>query len=57
MFSAQSCLGVILLWVIDMVGLFRYWYGDYMQLPPEEKRVMYHHPDVFDTKISYKEYV
>lgn len=43
--------------VKDSAGLLTHWYGDYMQLPPEEKRVMYHHPEVFDTKKSYEEYV
>ena len=32
-------------------------YGDYMQLPPEEKRVSHHGTDIIDTKKSYKEYV
>lgn len=41
----------------DSSGLLQHWYGDYMKLPPEEKRVMYHQPDVFDTKNSYKVYI
>ena len=32
-------------------------YGDYMQLPPEEKRVGHHYVDVFDLNASYVEYV
>ena len=34
-----------------------HWYGDFMQLPPEEDRVMFHHPDVFDTENSYEKYI
>ena len=32
-------------------------YGDYMQLPPVEKRVTHHYTDVIDLHKSYKEYV
>lgn len=32
-------------------------YGDYMQLPPKEKRVSHHNTEIIDTKKSYKEYV
>lgn len=32
-------------------------YGDYMQLPPVEKRVSHHGTDVIDTRKSYKEYL
>ena len=32
-------------------------YGDYMQLPPVDKRVSHHHNDVIDLHKSYKEYV
>ena len=32
-------------------------YGDYMQFPPEEKRVSHHHNEIIDLKKSYKEYV
>ena len=32
-------------------------YGDYMQLPPVEKRVGHHYVDVIDLHISYKEYM
>lgn len=32
-------------------------YGDYMQLPPEEKRVAHHYADVIDLSKSYKHYV
>jgi lipopolysaccharide cholinephosphotransferase len=31
-------------------------YGDYMQLPPEEKRVTHHLTEVIDLERSYKEY-
>ena len=31
-------------------------YGEYMQLPPEEKRIAHHYFDVFDLDKSYKEY-
>ena len=32
-------------------------YGDYMQLPPEEKRVTHHFSEVIDLEKSYKEYI
>ena len=32
-------------------------YGNYMQLPPEEKRVTHHFSDVIDLEKSYKEYI
>lgn len=32
-------------------------YGDYMQLPPEEKRVSHHYNEIIDTTKSYKEYI
>lgn len=32
-------------------------YGDYMKLPPEEKRVSHHYTEVIDTERSYTEYV
>lgn len=32
-------------------------YGDYMELPPEEKRVSHHDNEVIDTTKSYKEYI
>jgi len=32
-------------------------YGDYMQLPPKEKRVSHHYADVIDTEKPYLEYV
>lgn len=32
-------------------------YGDYMQLPPEEKRVAHHYADIIDPNTSYKHYV
>jgi lipopolysaccharide cholinephosphotransferase len=31
-------------------------YGDYMQLPPEEKRVTHHYTEVIDLDKSYKQY-
>ncbi len=31
-------------------------YGDYMQLPPEEKRITHHYADVIDTEKSYTYY-
>lgn len=46
-----------LMCVKNAESLLEFWYGDYMKLPPVEQRVMYHHPDVFDTKRSYKEYL
>lgn len=32
-------------------------YGDYMQLPPEEKRVSHHYSDMIDCNSSYKNYI
>lgn len=32
-------------------------YGDYMKLPPKEKRIAHHYADVIDTKKSYLEYM
>lgn len=32
-------------------------YGDYMKLPPEEKRVTHHYTEVIDTEKSYTEYI
>lgn len=32
-------------------------YGDYMQLPPLEKRVTHHNTEIIDTKKSYQEYI
>ena len=32
-------------------------YGDYMQLPPEEKRVGHHYVEICDLDKSYKEYI
>lgn len=32
-------------------------YGDYMQLPPVEKRMTHHYADVIDLKKSYKDYL
>ena len=34
-----------------------HWYGDYMQLPPEDQQKLTHHPEVCDTEKSYKEYL
>ena len=31
-------------------------YGNYMQLPPEEKRIAHHYTDVIDAEKSYLEY-
>lgn len=31
-------------------------YGDYMKLPPEEKRVAHHYNEIIDLNKSYKEY-
>ena len=41
----------------DYDKLLRQWYGDYMQLPPEEKRAVYHHPRFFSTTVSYRDYI
>lgn len=37
--------------------LLTHWYGDYMKLPPESERGMYHKPEIFDTKHSYNDYI
>lgn len=37
--------------------LLRVWYRDYMQLPPMEKRGIWHAGTVFDADISYKDYL
>lgn len=31
-------------------------YGDYMKLPPEEKRIAHHYSEIIDVKKSYKDY-
>lgn len=41
----------------NYVELLEGWYGDYMQLPPEEDRVMYHHPKYYSTEESYLDYL
>lgn len=37
--------------------LLQVWYGDYMQLPPREKRGIWHAGTVFDADIPYKDYL
>ena len=49
--------GYRLMCIKDTDGLLRYWYGDYMQLPPLQERIMYHHPEIFSTTESYKKFV
>ncbi len=46
-----------LMCIKDTDGLLKYWYGDYMKLPPVEQQVMFHHPEVFSTTKSYKEFI
>lgn len=36
--------------------LLEFWYGDYMQLPPKEKQVIYHKPLFVSSKVSYKQF-
>ena len=43
--------------VNDCDGLLKHWYGDYMVLPPEDQRVLYHQPSIIDIQKSYKEYI
>lgn len=43
--------------VKDTDALLKLWYGNYMELPPEEKRHMDHDPIVFDAHRDYKEYL
>ncbi len=40
--------------VKDYKDLLKIHFGDYMQLPPEEDRVLKHHPLIVDTQKSYK---
>ena len=37
--------------------LLSFWYGDYMELPPENERIIDHDLVVFDASRSYKEYL
>lgn len=37
--------------------LLRVWYGDYMQLPPKEKRGVWHAGTVFDADLPYNDYL
>lgn len=37
--------------------VLRIWYNDYMQLPPKEKRGIWHAGTVFDADIPYKDYL
>lgn len=37
--------------------LLTQWYGNYMELPPEEKRVIYHQPIFFSRTVSYSDYL
>lgn len=37
--------------------LLKHWYGNYMELPPEEERHMDHDPIVFDAHRDYKEFL
>ncbi|WMJ22937.1 LicD family protein [Paludicola sp. MB14-C6] len=37
--------------------MLKFWYGDYMQLPPKEQQVMFHQPEIFSTNRSYKEFL
>lgn len=41
--------------VKDYKGFLTEQYGDYMQLPPEEERVWYHHPIVIDFEHNWEE--
>lgn len=41
----------------DYEELLKQWYGNYMQLPPEEKRIVYHQPRFFSTTVSYTDYI
>lgn len=43
--------------VADCESMLVHWYGDWKKLPPLEERTMYHHPDVFSTTRSYKEFI
>ena len=39
--------------VSDYDVILEHWYGDYMQLPPESERTVYHNPLVFDAQTDY----
>lgn len=41
----------------DTDSLLKLWYGNYMELPPVEKRVVDHDPLVFDANNSYEMYI
>ena len=37
--------------------LLTQWYGEYMKLPPKEKRVIYHQPEYFSATVDYSKYL
>lgn len=41
----------------DYKTLLSLWYGDYMQLPPIEQRVMFHNPEIFSVDIDYRKFL
>ena len=46
-----------LMCVANPEQLLEHWYGNYMELPPKEKQIMFHQPEIFDTKNSYEKYI
>lgn len=42
---------------VNYDGYLKRFYGDYMQLPPEEKRIPHHYNEGVDLNKSYKEYI
>lgn len=55
--SENEFEGMKLYGVKDMDSLLKQFYGDYMKLPPEEKRKNDIHAEIWDTEKDYTEYI